>query len=44
MLLVGIVIHTVDVFGAIVKHVGSVIDGGYEVGGGWEAKFLIIHL
>ena len=44
MLLVGIVVHTVDVFRAIVKHIGQVIDSGYEVGGGWEAKFLVVRL
>jgi hypothetical protein len=44
LLRVGIVVHTVDVFGAVVKDVGQVIDRGYEVGGGWEEKFLVVRL
>ena len=32
----GIVIHTVDAFGAVIEHVGYVLDSGNEVGGGWE--------
>ena len=39
-----IVVHTVDVFGAGVRRVGWIFNSGYEVGGGWEAKFLIISL
>ena len=34
-----VVVHTVDVFGGIVQHVGWILDSGYEVGGGWDVKF-----
>ena len=44
LLLIGIVVHTVDVFGAVIEHVGQVLDSGYVVGGGWEAKFPVISL
>ena len=35
-----IVVHTVDVFGVEVKHVGQVVDSGYQVGGGCANKVL----
>ena len=38
-----IVVHTVDLFGVEVKHVGQVIDSGYQVGGGWVTKFFVVH-
>ena len=37
-------IHTVDVFGVEVEHVGQIIDSGYEVGGGWALNFFIIRI
>ena len=39
MFVSGIKVHTVDVFGVTVQHVGKVLDSGYEVGGGWDVKF-----
>ena len=37
-------VHTVDVFGVEVEHVGEIIDSGYEVGGGWALNLFIIHI
>ena len=39
-----IVVHTVDVFGVEVEHVGQVIDSGYEVGGGWASNFFVVRI
>ena len=39
----GIVVHTVNVLGVIIKFVGQILDRGYEVGGGWEAKFSTVN-
>ena len=39
-----IVIHTVDVFGVEVEHVGQIIDSGYEVVGGSASNFFVIHI
>ena len=44
LLLVNIVVYTVNVFGAISRYVGQVLDSGYEVGGGWGVKFSITSL
>jgi len=38
-----IVVHTVDVFGVEIKHVGLVVDSGYQVGGGWVTKFFVVR-
>ena len=35
-------VHTVDVFGVEVEHVSSIIDSGYEVGGGWALNFFVV--
>ena len=36
-------VHTVDVFGVEVEHVGKVVDSGYIVGGVWASKFFVIR-
>ena len=36
-----IVVHTVDVLRVEIKHVGQIIDRGYEVGGGWATNSLV---
>ena len=40
----GIVVHTVDVFGVVVEYVGQIVDGGYEVGGGWASNFFVVRI
>ena len=42
LLLSGIVVHTVDVFGVVIKLVGQILDHGYEVGGGWALNFFVV--
>ena len=37
-------VHTVDVFGVKVEHVGEIIDSGYEVGGGWLSNFFVVRI
>ena len=44
MLISYIVVHTVDVFGVEVEHVGYIIDSGYEVGGGWASNFFVVRI
>ena len=39
-----IVVHTVDVFGVEVEHVGQVIDSGYEVGSGWALNLFVVRI
>ena len=39
-----IAVHTVDVFGVEVEHVGQIIDSGYEVGGGWASNFFVVRI
>ena len=39
-----IFVHTVDVFGVEVEHVGQIIDSGYIVGGGWASNFFVIRI
>ena len=37
-------VHTVDVFGAEIEHVGQIVDSGYQVGGGWALNFFIVRI
>ena len=39
-----IVVHTVDVFGVKIEHVGQIINSGSEVGGGWALNLFIIRI
>ena len=39
-----IIVHTVDVFGVEVEHVGYIIDSGYKVGGGWASNFFVVRI
>ena len=39
MLISGVVVYTIDVFGGVVEHGGQVFDSGYEMGDGWDVKF-----
>ena len=39
-----IVVHTVDVFGVEVEHVGLIVDSGYQVGGGWVSNFFVVRI
>ena len=43
LVIYGIVVHTVDVFGVEIKHVGQIVDSGYQLGGGWATKFVIFR-
>ena len=39
-----IVVHTINVFGVEVEHVGSIVDSGYKVGGGWALNFFVVRI
>ena len=37
-------VHTIDVFGVKVEHVGWIVDSGYKVGGGWVSNFFVVRI